>query len=111
MGVATFFGLWRATAGYGESLARWITWCAAVTLCFAVAYYVLDALSFAAGYKSNWFDYVYYSVVTFTSLGAGDVTPNGVVGKVLICAEIIFGLMMFGMLLSFRRQSHSALTS
>jgi hypothetical protein len=75
--------------------------CVAVTLAFLASYYLFDALSFAGGYKANWFDYIYYSLVTFTSLGAGDVSPSGVIGKALICAEIIFGLMMFGMLLSF----------
>jgi Ion channel len=100
-GLWAFYGLWRIAAGYGENLARWVLCCLAVTLSFSAAYYLFGALSFGAGYNANWFDYIYYSVVTFTSLGAADISPSGVIGKVLICAEIIFGLMMFGMLLSF----------
>jgi len=50
---------------------------------------------------THWFDYFYFSVVTFTSLGYGDIHPVGVMGKMAACAEIISGLVMFGILLSF----------
>lgn len=47
------------------------------------------------------FDYFYFSVVTFTTLGYGDVLPVGSFGKVLACLEVVSGFVMFGILLSF----------
>jgi hypothetical protein len=50
---------------------------------------------------SHWFDYFYFSLVTFTSLGYGDIHPLGIAGKAVACAEIVSGLVMFGLLLTF----------
>jgi len=50
---------------------------------------------------SHWFDYVYFSIVTFTGLGYGDIHPDGVAGKMAASAEILAGLVMFGLLLTF----------
>jgi hypothetical protein len=41
------------------------------------------------------------SLVRFTSLGYGDFHPSSTLGKILASAEIVLGLIMFGVLLSF----------
>ena len=94
---AFLYWFWALTAGYGESLFRWSFACVVAVLAFAFLFRVSNSIDPANG----WFDYVYYSIVTFTSLGAGDIQPHGIFGKVLVCGEIGVGLLMFGVLLSF----------
>lgn len=96
-GRATLYWFWRLTAGYGESLLRWASSCTAVMIAFAIMFRVFNAIEPA----KDWFDYLYYSIVTFTSLGAGDIQPANAIGKLLICGEIGLGWVMFGVLLSF----------
>jgi hypothetical protein len=92
------YSFWKMTSGYGESLARWAAACGSTLVAFAFLYFSFDAIAPAG---SNWFDYLYFSIVTFTSLGYGDFHPEGIVGKALACSEISLGLIMFGVLLSF----------
>jgi hypothetical protein len=48
------------------------------------------------------FDVLYFSVVTFTTLGFGDVTPlhGNSAAQAWIMAEVIFGYIMLGGLIS-----------
>jgi hypothetical protein len=94
---AALYSLWNLTSGYGENLLRWVATCAVVLISFSFLYFYFDAISPVLGK----FDYIYFSVITFTSLGYGDIHPEGLVGKVLASTEIMFGLIMFGVLLSF----------
>ena len=96
-GKAGLYSLWSLTSGYGESLLRWGISCAVVLALFSFLYFNFNAISPVSGK----IDYVYFSVITFTSLGYGDIHPEGIVGKVLASTEIVLGLIMFGVLLSF----------
>ena len=42
----------------------------------------------------------YYSIVTFTTLGFGDVTPLTKTGQVLVTIEVVFGYLTLGLLIS-----------
>ena len=94
---ALLYTLWSVLAGYGESLFRWAATCVVALIGFAAIYAGFDLVSPV----NHWFDYAYFSVVTFTSLGYGDIRPLGLWGKALACAEIMIGLVMFGLLLTF----------
>lgn len=95
--TAILYWLWATTSGFGESLSRWILVCITVLVGFSLLYAAFGLIEPV----THWFDYFYFSVVTFTSLGYGDIHPAGVVGKLAACAEIVFGLVMFGILLTF----------
>jgi hypothetical protein len=97
LGKAALYSLWNLTSGYGESLLRWGASCAVALAIFSFLYFYFDAISPVA----SKIDYVYFSVITFTSLGYGDIHPEGIAGKILACTEIMLGLVMFGVLLSF----------
>jgi Ion channel len=96
---AALYWIWRLTSNYGESLRRWAATCVVVLLSFSVLYKVFKL----AEPVSHWFDYFYFSVVTFTSLGYGDIHPVGIAGKAVACFEIVSGLVMFGLLHTFVR--------
>ena len=51
---------------------------------------------------SDFFDYLYHSVITFTSLGYSNIQPNLVVGhipQVLAAIESILGALMMALLI------------
>jgi hypothetical protein len=84
-GTAGLYWIWAKTSGYGENLGRWAITCAIVLLGFSLLYAAFGL----AEPVSHWFDYFYFSLVTFTSLGYGDIHPLGIVGKAVACAEIV----------------------
>jgi tetratricopeptide (TPR) repeat protein len=96
-GAATLYWLWRVTSGYGESLLQWVASTVVVLSAFAILYSSLGLIAPC----SDWIDPFYFSVVTFTTLGYGDLHPVGILGKLLASAESMSGLIMFGLLLTF----------
>ena len=48
----------------------------------------------------TWFTYFYYSIVTFTTLGFGDVVPKTTFGEVLVTLDGCSGYLMLGGLVS-----------
>ena len=48
----------------------------------------------------TWFSNLYFSVVTFSTLGFGDITPLNWVGEALVMAEVFAGYVMLGVLIS-----------
>jgi Ion channel len=89
--------LWKITSDYGESVGRWSLSCVAVLLLFSLLFYLSKSITPV----SNGFDYFYFSTITFTTLGYGDIHPTSVLGELLACGEVACGFIMFGMLLSF----------
>ena len=71
---------------------------------YAAAFYIyIDVLQlggFGGEMMGDWRDYVYFSAVTYTSLGLGDVFPLGGV-RLLTGVEALNGLVMIGWSASF----------
>ena len=94
---SAIYWLWWVSSDCGRSLLRWGACTAAVVLLFGVAF------SFAAvdfGSYPTWLSPFYYSMVTLTSLGYGDVLPMSVPAQVLAMAEVAVGYLMLGGMLS-----------
>lgn len=72
--------------------------------CYAVAFYALDLVSDAALFGGRWSDdflsYLYFSAVSYTSLGLGDVYPIGPV-RLITGIEALNGLVMIAWTASF----------
>ncbi len=49
---------------------------------------------------NTWWTPYYYSIVTFTTLGFGDVTPKSLEGEFWVCAEVILGYLTLGLIVS-----------
>jgi hypothetical protein len=93
---------WLITSNCGRSLLLWAAWALGLALLFAFVYW----LGFEGSFKvpdelgfSLW-TMTYYSVVTFTTLGFGDVTPITTGASVLVTIEVILGYLMLGGLIS-----------
>ena len=48
----------------------------------------------------SWFTTFYYSMVTYTTLGYGDVTAENIFGEILVISEVVLGYFTLGLLLS-----------
>jgi hypothetical protein len=54
----------------------------------------------AAGTGLDWHSYFYYSAVTYTSLGFGDLTPTGTL-RLLSAVEVLTGVVLVAWTASF----------
>jgi len=95
--------IWLILADCGRSFWPLILWAMAFIFGFAAAYYHLlpaGAFDMRPGLKWSFLTAVYYSVVTFTTLGFGDVSPLDDAAKVLVMLEVTMGYVTLGALLS-----------
>ena len=104
------YHVWKWTSDCGRSLTRWGALLALNVLLFAFFYWGLDQWGPPAGKESHlqgikelggdFIPYLYYSVVTFTTLGYGDVSPTSAIGQIVLIVHIAFGYLGLGALLS-----------
>lgn len=84
------------TCDYGRSFGRWSLWVAGTIVVFAVLFWTVPGATNA----KDPFDAFYFAVVTFTTLGYGDILPVSVVGKAMAVAEVSIGYVMGGLLIA-----------
>ncbi len=89
--------IWLITSDCGRSMFRWCFWIFIQTFLFAWLY-TLVGVDF--GKYPTPLSPLYFSVVTLTTLGYGDVVPNTTLGQLVAMVEVITGYMMLGGLLS-----------
>lgn len=96
-----FFFLWWVTCNYGRSAWMWAGWSIGLVLAFAQLYYMLGKESFQNPHLGwNMQTTIYYSVVTFTTLGFGDIAPKTQGAAWCVTGEVILGYIMLGGLIS-----------
>lgn len=99
------YSIWNVLADCGRTMWRWTFWCFFVAFYFAVnfnlIYYVnFQAFSFNPSIEStNFGSFLYYSIVTFTTLGFGDIIPTANYVQRWVIAEVIMGYVMLGFLI------------
>ncbi len=96
--------------GYWNSLWVWALWCAFTVTTFAVLYswdYLVtgsdpSAVSLPIGRElaNPFWQCLYFSVVTFTTLGFGDVHPTSMYGMSLVMIEVVFGYVALGLFIT-----------
>jgi uncharacterized protein YjbI with pentapeptide repeats len=91
------YWVWWATSDCGRSLTRWVALVFVVAALFALAYTLVDI---DYGPHPTLFSPFYYSMVTMTTLGYGDVTPASAGGQMLAIAEALLGYVGLGGMLS-----------
>jgi uncharacterized protein YjbI with pentapeptide repeats len=96
------WALWAISSDCGRSMARWLVSSLALMIFFGLLFSVLhdDLLITVKDREVTWFTYFYYSIVTFTTLGFGDVVPRTTLGEVLVSFEVFSGYLMLGGLVS-----------
>jgi hypothetical protein len=51
-------------------------------------------------HTASWFSPYYFSVVTLTTLGFGDITPVNTAGQIFVALEVLLGYAILGLLIS-----------
>lgn len=91
------YKLWSITSDCGRSFGRWAFWTALIAILFAVAYGFVDI---DYGEYETGLSPLYYSVVTMTTLGYGDVLPASTGGQIVAMIQVVLGYVMLGGVLS-----------
>ena len=94
---------WRLI-DYGRSLGR-LAVCALTVATFFGVIYALDhsigwGLMDYSGGSGSWLSPFYFSIVTYTTLGFGDITPRNWLGELIVVTEVVLGYVTLGMLLA-----------
>jgi uncharacterized protein YjbI with pentapeptide repeats len=102
--------VWKYSSNCGRSLSLWVFWCAVIAVAFSLVFhfhlggsesFVLTELAKEPGYDPrDWAPMLYYSVVTFTTLGFGDIIPKTQEAAWWIMAEVVMGYFMLGGLIT-----------
>lgn len=96
------YRIWRISSDCGRSFLLWAAWALGLALVFAFIYWGFFEGSFKVPPELGFdlWTMTYYSVVTFTTLGFGDVTPITFWASVLVTIDVILGYLMLGGLIS-----------
>jgi Ion channel len=87
LGSIIFTKYWRSAA----VLASFST---IINILFAILY--ISHSSHFKGLSGKFLESLYFSVVTFTTLGYGDVTPSDDLGRILVILEVVIGYVTLG---------------
>ncbi|MBU1019134.1 MAG: potassium channel family protein [Patescibacteria group bacterium] len=93
------------TCLYGNNFMRWGVTAVVFATVLAGVYFLIDlsledASRTVSHETGHWFDYIYYSMVTLTSLGYGDIVPKVFPSKFLATTETFFGFVMLGIFIT-----------
>ena len=94
---AALYHAWKLTSDCGRSVGRWFGWIALLVVAFAGAY---AALGVDFGEGATWLTPFYFSVVTLTTLGYGDIAPTTPLTQAAAMAQVTLGYVLLGGLLS-----------
>jgi uncharacterized protein YjbI with pentapeptide repeats len=103
--------LMELLSGYGEKPNRVIFSSIGIISFYSIIYFVLSAItaSYSANGDFSLWDYVYYSIVTFTTLGYGDLVPKANIGyRLLAGSEAFIGAFMIGLFVFTLSRKYSA---
>ncbi|MCP4148818.1 MAG: two pore domain potassium channel family protein [bacterium] len=113
--MASFLHL---SCGHGELPLRTLLSAFSVIVCFAFIYFSFNVIEFSspkplkphvqphkvqgevAVRSPDFQDALYFSVVTFTTLGYGDIVPCRGIGRFLVILEVLLGYSILGVLLA-----------
>jgi hypothetical protein len=91
------YALWWVTSDCGRSFTRWGLITALLAVCFAGLYRIVGV---DFGPNETVLSPLYFSVVTLTTLGYGDILPTTMAGQVAVMVETVLGYVMLGGLLA-----------
>ncbi len=74
---------------------------------YAIIFWLLPETNLKLnGHESGLVSTLYFSVITITTLGYGDITPNGSISQLLTASESILGISLIGLFLNALSHQH-----
>ena len=96
-----FYLPWLISSDCGRSFILWAGWSALIALVFALQYWSMGPDQLNLGHLDySYWSMLYYSVVTFTTLGFGDIVPKTEAAAMWVMLEVAIGYVMLGGLIS-----------
>lgn len=92
--------LWLITTDCGRSMTRVATWAITLAMAFGLIYTVFPTTLDRGNAVDTFWTPFYFSAVTFTTLGFGDVTPGSLAGQLIVTLEVGLGYITLGILVS-----------
>lgn len=92
-----YLEIYNLLAGYGEKPVRIAISAFVTILVFAFIYWFSGCLQYPVKdlpFFQQAKDAIYFSFVTFTTRGLGDIHPVNDIGKFLVCCEAVIGLFL-----------------
>lgn len=83
--------LYREISGYGLRFSKIARFASVVTLFFTMINWILGSFIFENGKFIGIVDSFYFTVITMTTLGFGDITPVSTFGKIFVSFQAIAG--------------------
>ena len=90
---------------YGRSLLRVAVISFGLAAIYGAIYRIFPNILDYKDSAKTWFTPYYFSIVTYTTLGFGDVRPASLIGEVIVSSEVILGYTTLGSLLSVLAQN------
>jgi len=90
-----FAAFLRYSCDYGRSFGRFGLWVLGFIVFFGILYHLTGSTS-----AQTLMENLYFSVVTFTTLGYGDIHPVNTPGMVLVILQVGLGYLMLGLLVA-----------
>jgi len=97
--------------GYGEKPQRIISSSFFIIIAYAGIFFLLKSIMASANsaFSFNFGDYIYYSVVTFTTLGYGDIIPKtSTIFRLIAVSEAFLGAFLMGLFIFTLARKYSA---
>lgn len=95
------YKFFEISSNYGASFLRWGITSLVFIILFALIYAILNLTIGTTIVVTHWFDYIYFSANTFTTLGFGDILAVNAIGKFVTSVEVFLGFIMLGVLVGF----------
>ena len=90
---------------YGRSLLRVALLSFGLAGLYGLIYRVFPQILDYKDSAKTWFTPFYFSIVTYTTLGFGDIKPKTLAGELVVSSEVILGYTTLGLLLSVLAQN------
>ncbi len=94
----TWHWVWGITSDCGRNWILWAFWSQMIAVVFAVVYLMFPSMIAVSGPLpvGNFLTYFYFSIVTFTTLGFGDISAGSSLGSIVVLVQVIIGYIFFG---------------
>lgn len=103
--------VWGVTSCHSRSVLRVAAFAFAFVLAFALLYWIAPEMlrwPELQGANFSWFQSLYYSAATFTTVGASTINPRSTAGELVTLVEVILGYVWLGYLISILAQRATA---
>ena len=90
---------------YGRSMLRVAAISFGLAVIYGAIYRIFPNILDWKDSANSWFTPYYFSIVTYTTLGFGDVRPATLIGEIIVSSEVILGYTTLGLLLSVLAQN------